>query len=225
MTRVLKVWLVCLALTVLAVWVSYLWLDKPVALWVNRTVGAVHVPAKLIGSPLSSTSFITAFAFVVCGLVAISGRRFLMLGTTITLCVVSAVSTILIKDQLKLIFGRTWPDTWGQGILSLVRDGVYGFHYFQYGRSFESFPSGHAALTAAVLSVPCFLFPKLRAGVVICIVVIDASLVMLNLHFLGDVIAGTFVGFSSGLFTVYLWRATYSRLAAETTPIMVREFG
>jgi hypothetical protein len=42
---------------------------------------------------------------------------------------------------------------------------------------------------------------------VIGILTADIGLVALNLHFLGDVIAGSFVGVSTGLFTVALWRA------------------
>jgi membrane-associated phospholipid phosphatase len=210
MTRALKTWLVCLVLTVLAVCVSYFWLDRPIALWVYRTFGAARVPAKLVDSPLSSTSSIAALAFVICGLAAVSRRGFSTLGTTITLCVISAVSAILIKDQLKFVFGRTWPDTWGQGILSFVRNGVYGFHYFHSGQSFESFPSGHAAVAAAILSVLWILFPRLRIVAGGCIFAIDVGLVLLNIHFLSDVIAGSFLGFSTGLFTICLWRATYS---------------
>jgi membrane-associated phospholipid phosphatase len=40
-----------------------------------------------------------------------------------------------------------------------------------------------------------------------CIVAADAGLILLNLHFASDVIAGTFVGVSTGLFTVALCAA------------------
>jgi membrane-associated phospholipid phosphatase len=217
MTRVLKIWLMSLVLTVAAVWVSYQWLDRPIALGIRDSFGGMRVPTKLIESPLSSTSSISALAFVICGFMAISGRRFSTLSTTVTMCVLSTITAILIKDQLKPLFGRTWPDTWAPGILSLVRDGVYGFHYFRYGHSFESFPSGHAAVATAVLSVPWFLFPRLRVGAAICTIAIDMGLVMLNLHFLSDVIAGTFIGFSTGLFTIYLWRATEPHLVTHNS--------
>jgi membrane-associated phospholipid phosphatase len=88
-----------------------------------------------------------------------------------------------------------------------VHNGVYGFHYFHYGRSFESFPSGHAAVAAAVLFIPWFLFSQLRTVMTTCIIAADIGLVMLNIHFLGDVIAGSFLGFSTALFTISLWRA------------------
>ena len=46
----------------------------------------------------------------------------------------------------------------GTRIVSFLHDGVYGFHFFQFGKSFELFPSGHAAVAAAVLSVAGMLF-------------------------------------------------------------------
>jgi membrane-associated phospholipid phosphatase len=126
----------------------------------------------------------------------------------IALCDVSVLATIIVKDQLKFVFGRTWPDTWGPGIVSFVRDGVYGFHFFQFGKSFESFPSGHAAVAAAVLTIAGIMYPSLRVVCAIGVLLADAGLVVLNLHFLGDVVAGSFVGFSAGLFTVMVWRAS-----------------
>ena len=40
------------------------------------------------------------------------------------------------------------------------------------------------------------------------LVAVNVGLVALNLHFLSDVIAGSFVGISTGLFTVALWQAS-----------------
>jgi PAP2 superfamily len=136
------------------------------------------------------------------------GRRFSKLEVAITMCAISTLATTVIKDQLKFAFGRTWPDTWGPGIVSLVRDNVYGFHFFQSGKSFESFPSGHAAVAAAVLSVIWILFPSLRRICAMSMVAVDIGLVALNLHFVSDVVAGSFIGISTGLFTIALCRAS-----------------
>jgi membrane-associated phospholipid phosphatase len=200
MTRVLKIWIISLILTSTAVWLCYRWLDQPIALWVHGATGNKRLPAALVDSPFSSTSFISACAFVICGLAAISGRRFTRPETTITMGVISMVSTVVIKDQLKILFGRTWPQMF-------INNGVYGFNYFHYGHSFESFPSGHAAVAAAFLFIPWFLFSKLRTAMITFIIAVDIGLVMLNIHFLSDVIAGSFLGFSIALFTISLWRA------------------
>jgi membrane-associated phospholipid phosphatase len=201
-------WFVGLFLTAALVWLSVRWLDRPIALWVRDVFGARHVPVEATESPVLSVSFVPACFFVLCGLAAIMRRRFSKLGTTISLCTVSALAAIIVKDQLKLAFGRTWPDSWGPGVLSFLHDGVYGFHYFHYGKSFESFPSGHATVAASILSVPFILFPRLRTVCAICLIGVDVALVGLNLHFFSDVIAGSFIGFSTGLFTIALWRAS-----------------
>lgn len=197
-----------MVLTVMAAWCSILWIDKPLALWIYEMFGERHIAAELADSPISSVSLISTCLFIACGLSAIMSRRFSKSGVACALCAISTLAAILIKDELKFAFGRTWPDSWGPGILSLVRNGVYGFHFFHSGRSFESFPSGHATVAAAVLSVPWILFSRMRAVCAICIVGVDIALVALNLHFLSDVIAGTFIGCSTGLFTVALWRAS-----------------
>jgi membrane-associated phospholipid phosphatase len=150
----------------------------------------------------------TAIAFVICGLVAIMGRRFSKFETAVVVCTISTLATIVIKDQLKFVFGRTWPDTWTPGITSFVHDNVYGFYFFHAGKAFGSFPSGHAAVAAAILWAVWTLFPNLRIICAIGVVVVDIGLVAINQHFLGDVIAGSFLGVSTALFTITLWRAS-----------------
>ena len=207
MERSFKIWFGSLLVTVAFVWVSFHWFDKPIAMGIYNLFGGRRISTEL-ADRIVAIPLISAVIFVLCGLFAVSGRRFSKFGVAIALCDISVLATIIIKDQLKFVFGRTWPDTWGPGIVSFVRDGVYGFHFFQFGKSFKSFPSGHAAVAAAVLSVAGMLFPSLRAACAIGVLLADAGLVALNLHFLGDVVAGSFVGFSAALFTVALWPAS-----------------
>jgi membrane-associated phospholipid phosphatase len=207
MTRAFKIWLVSLLLTAVIVLISIQWLDRSIALEVRAIFGQRNLPIELTESPLTSTSLAAALAFAVFGILATMGRTFSKFEVTIAICVISTLAAIIMKDQLKVVFGRTWPDTWAPGIVSFLGNGVYGFHFFHPGRSFESFPSGHATVAAAVFSVPWILFPRLRVLLFLGVFAVDAGLVALNLHFLSDTIAGTFVGFSTGLFTIGLCRA------------------
>ena len=216
MTTTFRAWLVSLLLTAAIVWISIRWLDRPIALWVHGVHGERVLPPGLTESPVSLISAVPAFVFFLCGLIAVMGRRPSKPETAIAMSAISALAAIIIKDQLKLVFGRTWPDTWAPGIASFVRNGTYGFHFFHSGKSFESFPSGHATVAAAILSVVCILFPKLRAPGAICMLAVDISLVTFNVHFLSDTIAGTFIGFSTALFTVVLWRTMSGELAQPT---------
>lgn len=207
MTRTFKIWLAGFVMTATVVLVSVQWIDRPIALWIFDAFGGRRIPTQT-ADRIFSIPFVTTIVFVIFGIIAITGRRFSKLEATIAMCAISTLASTVIKDQLKFVFGRTWPDTWGPGIVSFVRDNVYGFHFFQSGKSFESFPSGHAAVAAAVLSVIWILFPNLRVFCTIGLIAVDIGLVALNLHFLSDVVAGSFVGVSTGLFTVALWNAS-----------------
>jgi membrane-associated phospholipid phosphatase len=147
---------------------------------------------------------VAVLVFAFSGLLAALGRRFSRLEWAIVLCDISLLAAEAIKNQLKFAFGRAWPDSSGPGAVSLIRDDVYGFHFFFPGTLYQSFPSGHAAAAAAVISVLWIVFPKFGTVFAICLLAVDATLVLSNLHFISDVVAGTFVGVSTGLFTVAL---------------------
>jgi membrane-associated phospholipid phosphatase len=204
MTRTFKAWLGGLVMTGLIALISVAWVDKPIALLVDEHLGMRHFPDELAHSPGLSIPLASSLVFAVFGLSAILGRSFSRLERAMLLCDISVLAAEAIKNQLKYVFGRTWPDSWGPDILSLIRDNVYGFHFFYRGQSYESFPSGHAAVVAAVMSVLWILFPRLRVACAICIGAADVGLVLFNLHFVSDVVAGTFVGVSTGMFTVAL---------------------
>jgi membrane-associated phospholipid phosphatase len=204
MTRQFKSWLIGLLMTTLLVSVSVAWIDKPIATAIGATFGSWNLPDAIVRSPGLSIPLASALIFVIFGLFAIMGRKFSELEISVLLCNISVLAADAIKNQLKFVFGRTWPDSWDPQIISLIRDNVYGFNFFHYGRSFESFPSGHAAVAASVMSVLWMLFPRLRAVWAVGIGAADLGLVLLNLHFVSDVVAGTFIGVSTGLFTVTL---------------------
>jgi membrane-associated phospholipid phosphatase len=216
MTRAFKGWLLGLLLTTAFVTVSFQWLDRPIALWVYEIFGGHRIPTDLFDR-IFEIPRITAIVFVICGLIAIMGHRFSKLEMAVAISAISSLAAIVIKDQLKFVFGRTWPDTLSPGIVSFVRDNVYGFNFFQSGKSFESFPSGHAAAAAALLSVVWLLYPNLRVICAIGLVAVNVGLVALNLHFLSDVTAGSFVGISTGLFTVALRQASKHQIQIAKT--------
>jgi membrane-associated phospholipid phosphatase len=210
MTRSFTIWLGAVVGTALLVSISVAWLDRPIAILVHETFGSRHIGNAIVPARGLSIPDVTAIVFVALGLAAIMGRKFSRLETSIFFCAVSILAADVIKSQLKYAFGRTWPDSWAPGILSFIHDNAYGFHFFHAGGSYQSFPSGHASLVAAVMSVLWFMFPNLRALCVMCMLAADAGLILLNLHFLSDVIAGTFVGVSTGWFTVVLCSPNFS---------------
>lgn len=204
-------WLIALAITVIAVVISYQWVDRPLALLAHAHSGEretfarfTHIPDPLI--PLAS------FVFVVCGLWVFAGRRLTRLLTAAALCSISLIVAETIKSGLKYVFGRLWPDTWVQNNPSFIHDGAYGFNFFHGGQGYASFPSGHTTVTCALISVLWIFYPSFRPFYAAVVLAVAIGLIGANYHFLSDVIAGGFLGTSVGWMTASLWRAAETKL-------------
>ncbi|MGY3804194.1 phosphatase PAP2 family protein [Pigmentibacter ruber] len=104
-----------------------------------------------------------------------------------------AVSTH-IKDFLKFIFARYWPNTWIDNNPSLLVNNVYGFQFFEKGTAYQSFPSGHTTVTFAFFSVLIYFYPKYKIIFLIPCLLLGLGQVLMHYHFLSDVIAGGLLG-------------------------------
>jgi len=114
------------------------------------------------------------------------GQKFFFL----FMCV--AVSGI-VTDIIKPILGRARP-------VELVRDHFYGFQPFSFQATFNSMPSGHATTAFALAFALIYLFPRGRVAFIALALVLALSRMMVNAHFLSDVIAGGVVGYLTVFF-------------------------
>ncbi len=192
-------WLVGLAATIVMAAASYLWMDRPIALLVaqskvHASLGTLQLLAR-IPDPL-----VTGAAVALYGLafLRLTGRPSSRKQVAIFQSSISLVAVHEIKDQLKFVFGRTWPKTWINNNPSFVRDGVFGFNWFHGGTAYQSFPSGHMAVACAIIAILWSTYPQLRQLYVIATLSLAAILVVGNYHFLSDIFAGAFVGLSTG---------------------------
>jgi membrane-associated phospholipid phosphatase len=196
MYRTFNAWLLAIVATVAFVLISVRWLDKPIAIFFSQVMGRERLE---FADRIFSIPSIAAVSFVLLGLHAIRRRQFSKVEAVIAMCTIGTLITTVVKDQLKFVFGRTRPD--------FLRYDVYEFNFFKSERFLDSFPSGHAAVAAAIFSIVWILFPRMRGGCAMAIVGANLGLVVLDVHFLSDVIAGTMVGVSVGLFTVATLKA------------------
>jgi membrane-associated phospholipid phosphatase len=133
-------------------------------------------------------------------------------------------STLLVacqlKNLLKIAFGRTWPrevkdvsvssvDTvTGLASRGYVNDGIHAFHPFAgAAKPFAAFPSGSTAALIAVVVPVMLLYPRTRWPLLIYSAVSLLSFVVTNTHFVGDIIAGLYVGTTCGLVAVAIAEA------------------
>jgi membrane-associated phospholipid phosphatase len=202
----LRRWALSLLGAAIACAVSYQWLDRPIALIFYKTVAHPEPLTKLTHLP-DPFAPLAVMTFVGLGLWSLSGRALSRSQKCAFLCSVSLIVADATKAQLKFVFGRTWPDTWVHNNPSFIQDGVYGFNFFHGGPEYASFPSGHMAITCAVVSVLWVYFPPIRTLCALAGLAIGVGLIGASYHFLSDVIAGAFVGISIGWMVTSLWKA------------------
>ncbi|MGC1586511.1 MAG: phosphatase PAP2 family protein [Rhodomicrobium sp.] len=105
------------------------------------------------------------------------------------------------KEELKWVFGRTWPETWikNNPNPSYFGNGTYGFFPFHGGHGYASFPSGHTTAITALAGSVWFLWPKLRWLCVALVLAVAIGLLGADYHWLSDIIAGAILGGTTGM--------------------------
>jgi membrane-associated phospholipid phosphatase len=211
-------WAVGFLIMTVVVALSYEWLDRPIAVYVHAEFHGVKALPWLTRIP-EGLAILTLAIFIVMGWRVALGRHLSRAESVFLVCGVSLVVAIAIKDQLKFAFGRTWPETWINNNLSLIRNNVYGFNPFHGGVGYSSFPSGHTTATCAVMSVLWICYPKFRAIYVLLIAAVGIGLIGADFHFLSDVVAGGFLGLSTGWITVSFWERAERIVRPGTTRV------
>jgi len=201
---------VSFAVMVVLVTISYSWLDRPIAFFCHAELHGIRVFPLLTYIP-EWFAVLAVLVFVAVGLRALSGHSLSRLETVVLLSGLSLAVAVAIKDQLKFAFGRTWPETWIGNNPSLIQNDVYGFNPFHGGVGYASFPSGHTAAVCAVMSVFWICRPNYRALYALVVLAVIVGLIGADYHFLSDIIAGFYLGATTGWFMVLIWQAGQAR--------------
>lgn len=98
-----------------------------------------------------------------------------------------AISGIL-TDILKPLIGRARP-------VELEQDGLYEFHPLSFTARWNSMPSGHATTAVALALILASSYPRLRIPAFAYASTLALSRVMVNAHYVSDVLAGVAVAF------------------------------
>lgn len=186
--------LVCTPLTA----ITFLYLDVPIA----RHVYGILGPAESVATGFASEVLISIEASVALALIILRitrGHLSAFKEATLLACLTSICAYAINDSTLKLLFGV--PD------VPAVLDGSRHAIHLLRGSSGSSFPSGHMVLAGAFAGVFMRLY---RASILLFFALLLIAAVLLivgDWHFASDVIAGTFVGVSSGLLAGEVWVA------------------
>jgi membrane-associated phospholipid phosphatase len=197
-----RTWLFAFGATTVAILVCTAYVDRPIALFFDAHLR--HTAAwgwiSLALAPLDLVVIAALLFLLGCGAWVVSGRLLHPWTRTPLLCSWAGMWATAADIIFKHIFGRAWPDP------VYVQNRVYEFRLLHGAPYWDSFPSGTAAISAAIASVLWILAPRWRAISALIVVLLCVAVVVTNYHWIGDVIAGAFLGTSIGWMTVQLHR-------------------
>jgi len=173
------------------------WLDIPVAR--AFLVNANHVSG--LGAVFGSAVLVAAEMVLIAGLALTRIVRGSLpeFAKALFIACSTSLSAFVVNDHvLKLIFGRQNPSVLLQGDPNQV------FNLFQ-GNQQSSFPSGHMVMATAFAIAMVRLQPRTLPILAVLLCVGAIALVVGDWHFIGDVIAGAFVGGTAGFVAGELW--------------------
>lgn len=196
--KLFKSWLLALAATVIGVVVGIRYLDQPIAQLFRKPAGGISFLGEIFAATnliaaIASTVLVLALLRLVRGHISQAAKAVMLAGCT-------AIGAYTVNDVvLKHVLGR-------QAVSAYLSDPLgNGFHLLQ-GTADSSFPSGHAVLAAAALSVIAGFYPRFLTPIITVMTLIGALLLIGDWHFLSDVLAGIFVGATAGLLVTELWK-------------------
>ncbi len=155
--------------------------------WLDRLL------APFVAIPVAALVFLLGL-----GCRLLSGRQLRAWSVKPLLVSWSAIWAVAAEFIFKQIFGRAWPDP------GYVENHIYGFRLLHGSPHWNSFPSGTATISAAMVATLWLLAPRLRLPSAFLAVLLCIGVVVTNGHWLSDVIAGAFLGASIGWMTVLL---------------------
>ncbi len=179
LAQIIIVWLA-------AIVASMLWLDKPLALWIESTQTDF---SRILGHWLEEAGkahWILGYCIVITG-VAWRSRRDEAYNHLRLFAAVAASG--IIANIIKVIACRPRPPLFIEQ--SITEWNVLGF---QMDYMWNSFPSGHATTGLAIAVAGAAAYPRARHAFWVVGIAIALGRIMLNVHYLSDVLAGSLLG-------------------------------
>ena len=186
----LRPWLLALSICIAMVLICIEWVDRPVADWSAAHFGgtAVFALGRSVLRP-AEPLFVAVVAFVIaCGVWRLGGGRLPPWTRVPLTCGVSMSVAFVAMAALKIAFGRSPASP------LYLADHVYVFRPFHGGTTFGALPSGTMSVGTAALAVLWIESARLRFLWAFAWVLLAWSLVVTNSHWVGDIVAGSYLG-------------------------------
>lgn len=179
----------------LAATAAYLLVDRPLTETVTAWPAPVLEVFEVVTELGHSTKYIVASA-VVALLFHFAWRRARTRDAAL-LILGAIVLPGLLVNLLKVLIGRARPHRW-------LQKGEWGFDPFTVDYDYSSMPSGHSSTIFGLAVALSIVFPRWRALWFTIALVVGFSRIVVEAHYLSDVIAGATLG--SLIALAWAWR-------------------
>ena len=182
--------------------VCYLFIDKPLAIYLQRFNGTglrlfAHYATKLGAGwiNLSVAVILLAISFI-SHTKKIKAFAFFLIS--------ALISTGVVCGVIKIVIGRARP------FLFFHHD-LYGFYFLKFSPHYWSLPSGHTTIISASMTALVLVWPRFEVLAMAAIVLVALCRLILEQHFLSDVLVGVMLGVEVTFF-VFQQLITYTKL-------------
>ena len=103
-------------------------------------------------------------------------------------------------NVVKFMIGRYRPRAW-------FEQGLYGFHPFSTDWAINSFPSGHSQAIFSAMMALVFIVPRYNRAWLVLGALVAASRVATSVHYLSDVVVGSYVGIAAAILMARAFQA------------------
>ncbi|MBI1373046.1 MAG: phosphatase PAP2 family protein [Phycisphaera sp.] len=179
---------------VLAATVSGVVFDRRLSLWVSRLPDSYREFGAIVTQVGDANLWLIGAGVLTAGAIALRMRTLaLRAGWVLASVGVAGIAA----NVLKWVFGRWRP---GAMLDPDKFDGAkYGFDWFETGFHRTGFPSGHATTIFAVFGVLWLIWPRAWWVWLPVATALALTRVLVNAHYLSDVMAGAWLGFATAL--------------------------
>ncbi len=184
-------------LAFISITISYLFIDKSIALWCHE-----HVTSQYYQIFKIITEFGDAIYYLIGFGIAFLTFRFLWKNQLWENYALFLFGTVVVSgiaaDIVKWTLGRYRPS-------ELFERGLYGFDFLHIDRALTGFPSGHTTTVFALATAITYLWPKWSVFAWIFAILVGISRIVIGAHYPSDVMSGAVIGIFSILILIRYW--------------------